>query len=388
MFNSLSRQIEPFEVEGEVGLYVCGITPYDSAHLGHAFTYTVFDVFVRLLRFVGHRVTYVQNVTDIDDDILRRAAQTGEDWRELGNRETRKYLEGMAAINNLPPDVMPRATEHIPEMLAIVEALVAKGFAYVSGGSVYFDHAKAPGLGRMSRMSYAEQLATANERGNYPDDPRKRDPLDFVLWQARQEGEPSWPSPWGEGRPGWHIECSAMSMKYLGPSFAVHGGGEDLLFPHHECEISQSEAYTGVQFVRYWMHTAMVYLGEHKMSKSLGNMVFVPDLVGSCSPDCVRLYLLSNHYRRSFAYDAERLHATQGIADRLAAAVADVSEASEDDVAAYGQALLRSLSDDLDTPAAIRALERLAEEQAPAARRALRTLGSQVMGLTFARPQT
>jgi cysteinyl-tRNA synthetase len=383
LYNSMSRQVEPFEAESPVGLYVCGITPYDAAHLGHAFTYTVFDVLVRYLRFSGREVIYVQNVTDIDDDILLRASSTGDDWRALGRRETEKYLRGMAAINNLPPDVLPHATEHIPEMISITADLLAKGLAYERGGSVYFEVAKAPAFGRLSRLDYPAQLELANERGNFPDDPKKKDPLDFPLWQARKEGEPSWPSPSGEGRPGWHIECSAMSMKYLGQSFAVHGGGEDLLFPHHECEIIQSESHTGREFVRYWMHTAMVYYGEKKMSKSLGNMAFVDDLIQTCSCDCIRLYLLGHHYRKSFNFEPRELEARRELATRLLKAAGDAEEASPDELAALGADFLGAMANDLDTPAAISVLVGLAERAEPAARRVLRTLGGRVLGLTF-----
>jgi cysteinyl-tRNA synthetase len=383
LYDSLSRKVEAFDANGKVGLYVCGITPYDSAHLGHAFTYTVFDVLVRYLRYLGRKVTYVQNVTDIDDDILKRAFSTGVDWKELGVRETEKYLAGMAAINNLPPDVMPRATDHIPEMVEITADLLTKGLAYESGGSVYFEVGKAPAFGRLSRLSYQEQLAIANERGNYPDDRMKKDPLDFPLWQAKKEGEPYWPSPWGDGRPGWHIECSAMSMKYLGAGFALHGGGEDLLFPHHECEIIQSESHTGQQFVRFWLHTAMVYMGENKMSKSLGNMVFVPDLIQTCSGDCIRLYLLGHHYRTSFTFDAGELDRKRELAERLMRAAIDADEASEDELQHWGKDFLEAMADDLDTPAAIALLVRLADAPEPAAHRVLRTLGGRVLGLTF-----
>ncbi len=221
LYNTLSQQLEPLTDE-RVGIYVCGVTPYDTTHLGHAFTYTSFDVLIRYLRFLGREVIYVRNVTDIDDDILLRARSREMDWKELGDRECAKFLADMEHLNNVPPEVEPRATEHIPEIIRIIEGLLAKAFAYERDGHVYFEVKKDADFGCLCRLSYVAQLELANERGNFPADPLKRDPLDFVLWQAKKDHEPSWPSPWGEGRPGWHIECSAMSMKYLGESFAVH----------------------------------------------------------------------------------------------------------------------------------------------------------------------
>ena len=380
--NTLTQRADAIE-ETEVGIYVCGVTPYDVSHLGHAFTYTSFDVLVRLLRFLGRRVTYVQNVTDIDDDVLLRASSTGVDWKELGDREYARFRQAMAAINNLPPDVAPRATEHIPEILRIVEGLLSKGFAYERQGSVYFEVAKDLRFGRLFRQPYEAKLQIANERGNFPADPLKKDPLDFVLWQAKKAGEPSWPSPWGEGRPGWHIECSAMSMKYLGESFAVHGGGEDLIFPHHDAEIAQSENYTGKPFARYWVHTGMVYSGKHKMSKSLGNMVFVPDLLQVSSPDTVRLYLLSHRYRQSWEHQRRELVEARAVAKGLEQALSDAGGATPDEIERYGGPLLKTLCDDLDTPRAIGELRRLAESSEPAARRVARALGSGILGLTF-----
>ena len=244
LYNTLSRVKEPL-TETRIGLYVCGVTPYDTTHLGHAFTYTSFDVLVRYLRFLGRDVTYVRNITDIDDDILLRAGIRDMDWKELGDREYAKFVNDMVGLNNLEPEHEPRATEHIPEIVAIVEGLLAKGLAYEREGCVYFDVNGGARFRELSKLDYEAQLQLANERGNFPGDEHKKDPLDFVLWQAKKDGEPSWPSPWGDGRPGWHIECSAMSMKYLGESFALHGGGEDLVFPHHEGEIAQSEKLHG-----------------------------------------------------------------------------------------------------------------------------------------------
>jgi cysteinyl-tRNA synthetase len=380
--NALSGEKE--RVEGqELGLYVCGVTPYDTSHLGHAFTYASFDVLVRYLRFLGREVTYVQNVTDIDDDVLLRAKSTGVDWKELGDREYAAFRDSMAAINCLPPDVAPRATEHIPEMIRIIEGLLAKGRAYVSDGSVYFQVDRLTGFGTLFREPYHAQLEIANERGNFPMDPLKKDPLDFVLWQAQKPGEPSWPSPWGPGRPGWHIECSAMSMKYLGETFALHGGGEDLVFPHHDAEIAQSEGFSGRPFVLHWMHTGMVYCGQHKMSKSLGNMVFVTDLLRVCSADAVRLYLLSHHYRRSWNHNKRTLIPTRRLAASLAGALAGAGEATAADLERWSGRFCEAMSDDLDTPLAIEELRALAGNADVSARRAARTLGERVLGLGF-----
>jgi len=382
LYNTLSRDKEPLTDE-RVGIYVCGVTPYDTTHLGHAFTYTSFDVLIRYLRFLGREVTYVRNVTDIDDDILLRARSRETDWKELGDREYAKFVADMEHLNNLPPEVEPRATEHMPEIIRIIEGLLAKGFAYERDGHVYFEVKKAPNFGCLSGLSYVAQLELANERGNFPADPLKRDPLDFVLWQAKKDGEPSWPSPWGDGRPGWHIECSAMGTKYLGESFAIHGGGGDLTFPHHEAESAQSECLTGKPFVRFWMHTGMLYCGEHKMSKSLGNMVFLADLLHICPPDAIRLYLLAHHYREPWNHDKRDLAATRGLARRLIRSLAGAGEASDDEIKRWGPSFLEAISDDLNTPLAIAELRELAESGEPEARRVARTLGERVLGLSF-----
>jgi L-cysteine:1D-myo-inositol 2-amino-2-deoxy-alpha-D-glucopyranoside ligase len=381
LYNSLSASLDEVQLGRDVGLYVCGITPYDAAHLGHAFTYTCFDVLVRLLRSLGHQVTYVQNVTDIDDDILRRAAQVGLDWKELGDREVAKFLRDSDAINNLRPDVMPRATDHIAEMQSIIEGLLARGVAYEREGSVFFEVRRAPTFGqRLFRRPYADQLSTANERGNHPDDPLKRDPLDFVLWQACKPGEPWWESPWGRGRPGWHIECSAMSRRYLGESFDFHGGGADLLFPHHECEIAQSEYGNGAPPARYWLHTAMVHYQGEKMSKSLGNMVFVSDLLAESSSDAIRLALLRHHYRDPWEFRESEMAPARERAALLAAGAA-ATPGDEADLARWGGDVLGALLDDLDTPRAIEALLRLARSPEAGARRAALRLGRDILGL-------
>ena len=244
-YSTLSGAMEPFAPVGRsASLYVCGITPYDTTHLGHAFTYTTADLLVRHLEGQGIAVRYVQNVTDIDDDILRKAAEVGEDWQALGNRWTAHFIRDMQSLNVRPPDEYPRATEFIPEIVSAAQLLIERGHAYASGGSVYYHVDAWPTFGALSHLPRGEMLAVANERGNRPGDTNKRDPLDFVLWQAQAPGEPAWDSPWGRGRPGWHIECSVMSTRTLGPNLDFHSGGGDLVFPHHECEIAQTEAIT------------------------------------------------------------------------------------------------------------------------------------------------
>lgn len=391
LYNVLSQQVEPFEplLGNTVTLYVCGVTPYDTTHLGHAFTYVVFDVLIRYLESRGLTVRYVQNVTDIDDDILRKAKEQGIGWRELGERETSRFLQDLAALNVRPPDVYPRATQEIAKILEIAEELLKKNFAYERSGSVYFRVHSDPDFGKLSRYDYATMLRTANERGNFPDDPNKEDPLDFVLWQAGQPGEPTWESPWGPGRPGWHIECSAMSMRYLGPTIDIHGGGADLLFPHHECEIAQSEKFTGqTPFVRFWLHTAMVRMDGEKMSKSLGNMVFARDLLQQYSADAVRAYLLAHHYRTAFEWDAA---AMEQAAQRVAAWRTALTDASAPatgallDPAPFAAAFHQAMQDDLNSPAALTALDELVNairaardegRNVTVAQRTLRALGS------------
>ena len=359
IFNTATGTVDDFAVrDNTVSMYVCGVTPYDTTHLGHAFTYVTFDTLARHLAHKGHEVRYVQNVTDIDDDVLKRAALLGVAWDELGREQTNIYLRDMAAINVTTPELYVRATGEIPMMVTMVSALLERGEAYERNGSVYYRVAADPEFGRrLTAMSYDELLATANERGNFPDDPNKIDPLDFVLWQAAKPGEPTWESPWGPGRPGWHIECSAMSIKYLGQQIDIHGGGSDLIFPHHSCEITQSEHYTGIRpFVRFWVHTAMVYQDAEKMSKSLGNMTFVRDILKRHHPDELRLYLLSHHYRAIWEYPPnERAEAEwDPIAQRLREAVTlPCGAGGAVDVSAQYERFINAMDDDLNTPAAI-----------------------------------
>ncbi len=394
LYNTQTGQIERFTPrDGKVGLYVCGVTPYDTTHVGHAFTFLTFDILVRWLRHKGLDVTYVQNVTDIDDDILRKSRELGVTWRELGERETARYLKDMADLNWIPPDHYVKATDHVPEMLEIIAALIEKGHAYESGGNVYFSVASDPDFGKLSHIPRPEMLPIANERGNTPDDPHKRDPLDFVLWQAWSEGEPSWESPFGPGRPGWHVECSAMASRYLGPSIDIHGGGFDLVFPHHECEIAQSENAFGVEpFARYWSHVAMVGYNGEKMSKSLGNLVLVADALKSYSADALRLYLFSNHYRTPWTYEDIEVDQWAQVADDLIEAVDLPAYGIENelDVSAARDRFFNAMDDDLNTPAAIAALQEIAnailespeDDNTRDAQRTLREL-SDILGLTL-----
>lgn len=392
LYNSMSNQKEEFEVgDNRVGVYVCGVTPYDTTHVGHAFTFLTFDVLVRYLRFRGYEVTYVQNVTDIDDDILRKSKELGMDWQELGTRETNQLLSDLKRLNALPFDHYTAATQHIDEVVELAKTLVDKGYAYEANGSVYFSVAKANDFGKLSHLDPNEMLPIANERGNDPDDPNKKDPMDFVLWQAAKPGEPTWETPWGPGRPGWHIECTAMAQKYLGNSFAIHGGGHDLIFPHHECEIAQAESATGEEpYVKYWMHAAMVdYQGE-KMSKSLGNMVYAKNLLEEYSSDAIRLSLLVNHYRERWEFFDEKMpvHAANAAALSTAAhepsgngAVLNVDE--------YRERFLAAMENDLDTPTAVTVLGELADAILDAGghdiRAAQSTLGelADLVGLTL-----
>jgi cysteinyl-tRNA synthetase len=364
LFNTQSQSLETFESrDGNVGIYVCGVTPYDTTHLGHAFTFLTYDVLVRYLRYQGYTVTYVQNVTDIDDDILRKSGELGMDWQELGRRETEQYLSDMHALNAVDFDHYVAATEHIPQMVENIQALLDAGVAYEANGSVYFSVEKDPEFGKLSHLPHAEMLPIANERGNKPDDPNKHDPLDFLLWQAGVPGEPTWEAPWGPGRPGWHIECSAMSRHYLGDQIDIHGGGFDLIFPHHEAEIAQAETITGEKpFVRYWMHAAMVdYQGE-KMSKSLGNLVYVKELLKTYSADAVRLCLLRHHYREPWEFFDKEMEACQALADSIRTAQpTSVPSGDRLDPEPYRARFLHAMDNDLDTGNAELALRDLAK---------------------------
>jgi L-cysteine:1D-myo-inositol 2-amino-2-deoxy-alpha-D-glucopyranoside ligase len=394
LYNELSRKKETFKPVGDMAtIYVCGITPYDTTHLGHAFTYLSFDVLIRYWEYLGYKVKYVQNVTDIDDDILRKGKQVGEDWLALGNRWTRHFITDLRDLNVRPPDVYPRASEMTPQMFVAIQKLLDKGFAYVAEGNVYYHVAADPYFGQVSGLPKEQWLPTANERGNSPDDPHKRDPLDFVLWQAQKPDEPAWQSPWGPGRPGWHIECSTMAQTYLGDVIDVHGGGGDLCFPHHECETAQSFGMTGNEvFARFWMHTAMVRYQGEKMSKSLGNLIWARDLLKDYSADTVRLLVNAHPYHETWEYNAAELGPASDLAGRLLRAVTTSSGKGQKlDAAGAVAPFETALDDNLNTRAALTVLGQLADriiaggdhgQSVGAAQTQLRKLG-QVFGLRF-----
>jgi len=371
IYNTLTRSKEPFTpLAGDtVRMYVCGVTVYDRAHVGHARSAVVFDVIRRHLAYRGYQVRFVKNFTDVDDKIIRRANDEGVPASAISARYIEEYRKDMATLGVRPADEEPRATEHVPRMIGLIQRLVAKGIAYEAGGDVFFEVRKFPRYGTLSGKRLPELLAGVRVEV----DERKHDPLDFVLWKASKPGEPSWPSPWGPGRPGWHIECSAMAMHYLGESFDIHGGGEDLIFPHHENEIAQSEGATGRPFARFWVHNGLANLGSQKMSKSLGNTLTIHDLAQRHAPDALRLYLLGAHYRHPLDFaegridDAERALERFAVlfetADRLAGRGASAPGADGGLLAALAELRARvetALDDDFNTPRALAALFEMA----------------------------
>jgi cysteinyl-tRNA synthetase len=355
VYSTLSGQKEEFSPQGdEVKMYVCGVTPYDHCHIGHAMSYIVFDVIRRYLRFRGYKAKYVQNVTDIDDKIINQANQVGISPAELADRYTSSYFEDMDALNIERADIYPRATEEIPKIIEVIQGLIDKGYAYPAGGSVYFRVRKDPDYGKLSHRSLDAMMAGECAVGSE----EKEDPMDFALWKASKPGEPWWESPWGKGRPGWHIECSAMSLKYLGDTLDIHGGGQDLIFPHHENEIAQSESFTGRKpFVKYWLHNGLVQLGEDKMSKSLGNLITIKQALEKYSADAIRIFILSSHYRSPLKYSDEGLEAAEGGAERIARVIS-----RDDPTGGKGKALdgepyrkqfIEAMDDDFNTPQAL-----------------------------------
>jgi len=371
IYNTLTRQKEEFVPlrPGEVRMYLCGVTVYDLSHIGHGRSALVFDVIRRYLRFRDYEVRFIRNFTDVDDKIIRRAHEEGVPPRELAERYIEEYRKDMAELGVAGADVEPKATDHIPQMIKLIERLITKGVAYQVNGDVYFEVKRFPQYGRLSGRNLEELQAGARVEV----DERKRDPLDFALWKSSKEGEPAWPSPWGPGRPGWHIECSAMSMHYLGESFDIHAGGEDLVFPHHENEIAQSEAATGRPFVRYWIHNGFVNLGAEKMSKSLGNILIVKELVRRHDPEALRLYLLGTHYRNPLDFADERVgEAARALerfrnlfeeADRLAAKGTPAPGGDQgllDEVAAARRRFEEVMDDDFNTAQAVAVLFDLA----------------------------
>jgi len=363
IYNSLGRQKQEFVPlrPGEVRMYVCGMTVYDLCHLGHARVLVVFDVVRRWLRAGGYRVTYVRNITDIDDKIIRRAAESGEAIGELTTRFTRFMEEDAAALGVEPPDHEPRATQFVPQMIGMIDELERRGLAYRSAsGDVNFAVRKFPSYGMLSGKSLDE--LRAGERVEV--DVSKQDPLDFVLWKRSKPDEPKWDSPWGAGRPGWHIECSAMSCALLGRHFDIHGGGQDLQFPHHENEIAQSEGASGVKFVNYWMHNGFVRVDDEKMSKSLGNFSTIRDILKQFDPEVVRFFILRAHYRSPLNYSDAHLNDAKGALTRLYTALksATLSAIAPDWSEPHAARFRQAMDDDFGTPEAIAVLFDLVNE--------------------------
>jgi L-cysteine:1D-myo-inositol 2-amino-2-deoxy-alpha-D-glucopyranoside ligase len=353
LFDTARGEVVDFEPGPIVTMYTCGITPYDATHLGHAATYVTYDVLQRRLRDRGHDTRCVRNVTDVDDDLLRKARELGVHYLDLAAAETARFDGDMQALNVVEAWSEPRATSAIADIRGFIGMVLDRGHAYTSGGAVYFDVNSFERFGQVSHFSRDKMLVLARENGGNPDDPNKRDPLDFVLWQPSLEDEPSWESLWGPGRPGWHIECSALALRELDTTIDLHGGGSDLIFPHHECEAAQSEAATGQPFVRHWMHQAMVRMDGEKMSKSLGNLVFISDLLKVYDPRAIRLGILGHHYRSAWEWNDQIMPSA---AERLDAwSAAGVSAGAEG--AAVLAAVRTALDDDLDTLAAIEAID-------------------------------
>ncbi len=361
LFDTARAEIVPFEPGDEVAIYVCGITPYDSTHLGHANTYLTYDLLIRRLEDLGHRVRMVRNITDVDDSILPKARELGVDFLELAAAETARFHGDMEALGTRPVDVEPHATKWVDEMVDLIGRLEAGGHVYEVEGTVFFDVSTFDSFGAVSGYDEATMIELARERGGHPDDPRQRNPLDFVLWQPSQADEPCWISPWGPGRPGWHIECSAMAMGILGETIDLHGGGSDLIFPHHECERAQSEAVTGTTFVHHWMHCGMVAYEGTKMSKSLGNLVFVSELSKVADPRAIRLALMAHHYRDDWEWFDTDIDAASALLDQLVAAAA---LPTGPDPTPYADRVRAALDDDLDAPTARQVLIELADAMA------------------------
>ncbi len=349
LFDTAQRKIVPFEPGSLVKIYTCGITPYDATHLGHAATYLTYDILQRRLIDDGHEIRCVRNVTDVDDDILKKARELGVHYLDLAASTMNRFSADMEMLNLLPCWSEPRATSAISDIRGFIGMVLETNHAYEVNGTVYFDISTYESFGELSGYSRDVMIELSAERGGNPEDPQKRDPLDFVLWQPSAKDEPSWGSLWGDGRPGWHIECSALAMRELGSTIDLHGGGTDLIFPHHECERAQSEAATGQVFSNHWMHQAMVLMDGEKMSKSLGNMIFVSDLAKEHDPRAIRLAITSSHYRESWSFSDEMM---EEASERLGRWLA----------AGEGTAALdltrKALDEDLQTPEAVAEIDK------------------------------
>jgi cysteinyl-tRNA synthetase len=361
IYNTLTRKKEELQprVPGKVGMYVCGMTVYDYCHIGHARVMVVFDTVARYFRHKGYELTYVRNITDIDDKIINRANENGEEFTALTQRFIDAMHEDERALNVLPPDIEPKATQSIPAIIAMIETLIGKGLAYVGGnGDVFYSVSKFKTYGKLSGKNLAD--LQAGERVDV--DLAKQDPFDFVLWKMAKSDEPSWDSPWGQGRPGWHIECSAMSTCCLGNHFDIHGGGMDLQFPHHENEIAQSEGATGETFVNVWMHNGFVRVDNEKMSKSLGNFFTVREVLKQYQPEVIRFFILQSHYRSPLNYSDEQLNDAKAGLTRLYTALRDVEVIDAPLEDGYKNRFEHAMDDDFNTPVALSVLFDLAKE--------------------------
>jgi len=376
---------------GEVKMYVCGITPQSEAHIGHAMSYINFDVIRRFLEYRGYKVRHVQNITDIEDKIINKAAVLNISPSELAEKNTASFIADMDSLNILRPHAYPKATSEVPQILEMVKGLIDKNLAYPVNGSVYFRVSKLPDYGKLAHRNLDQMMAGARiEPGE-----EKEHPMDFVLWKAAKPGEPFWESLWGPGRPGWHIECSAMSLRYLGEQIDIHGGGQDLIFPHHENEIAQSEGYTGKKpFVKYWLHNGLLRLGEEKMSKSIGNIISIKEILSKYSADALRLFVLSSHYRSPLTFTGEALDAAEKGADRLRQAMQaknDGQPITDIDLSDFRDRFVEAMEDDFNAPQAlaalfdlVRDLNRLRDEgyDTSPSQKLLQELG-EVLGLKF-----
>ena len=403
LYNTLTGDAQEFvPADGNtVKMYVCGVTPYSSTHVGHALSYVTFDVLRRYLEFLGYQVKHVQNFTDVDDKIIQRANEQGIDPDELTGRYIEDFYRSMDALNIQRAHIYPRATQEIEPIIQTIETLIGKGFAYPSGVDVFFRVNRSEAYGKLSHRTLEGMQAGARVEV----DEHKEHPMDFVLWKGSKPGEPAWKSPWGPGRPGWHIECTSMSMTYLGETLDIHGGGQDLVFPHHENEIAQSEASTGtIPFSRYWVHNGLLQLGEDKMSKSLGNLVSVEEALERYSAESLRMYFLSSHYHSPLQYSDDGCEAMERSAERLRHALRSAPDSKPSDNGQSGvldpgpfqERFIQAMDDDLNTPRALAALFDLARDinrardagnPIAAAQGCLRHLGG-VLGLTFADPES
>jgi cysteinyl-tRNA synthetase len=354
--------------DNQVLMYVCGITPYSESHLGHAMSYIVFDVLRRYLEYRGYEVRHVQNYTDIDDKLIARAEREGRTVAEIADEFSSQFADAVEELNVRPAHVYPRATEEIPAIIEMIEGLIARGYAYVGpprGGNessdVYYRVEKKADYGKLSKRSLESMIAGARVEPLEG----KENPMDFTLWKGAKPGEPSWDSPWGPGRPGWHIECSAMSLRHLGPQIDIHGGGYDLVFPHHENEIAQTEAFTGeVPFSRFWVHNGLLQLGDEKMSKSLGNLITIREALDEYGADAIRVFILGSRYRSPLTYSPDALTAAKSAAERLRNAVASESPAGAEEIdpEQYREQFISAMDDDLNTAQAMAVLQGLARE--------------------------